>query len=147
MAPTSRTVKWVVLTGARSRLADRRLHAVDQHPRRQESAPSLGPRQVQHRLSAAEAVALARAYQAGATMYELAVQFGVHRTTVATTLRKLGIPLRRQGLHGTELQDAIGLYGDGWSLARLGERFGCDAETVRQALKRSGVHRRGAHER
>lgn len=90
---------------------------------------------------------MAQAYQAGSTMHELAAQFGVHRTTVATWLRKLGIPLRRQGLYGADLVEAIRLYGEGWSLARLGERFGCDAETVRQALKRAGVRRRGQHKR
>lgn len=72
-------------------------------------------------------------------MHELAAQFGVHRTTVAASLRKLSIPLRRQGLHGADLADATRLYGEGWSLARLGEQFKCDAETVRQSLKRAGV--------
>jgi hypothetical protein len=53
-------------------------------------------------------------------MYELATQFGVHRTTVATSLEELGIPLHRQGQHGDGLQEAVELYTKGWSLARLG---------------------------
>jgi lambda repressor-like predicted transcriptional regulator len=80
-------------------------------------------------------------------MKELAQQFGVHRTTVAGCLRKLGIPLRRQGLSPTELDQAAALYRQGWSLVRLGEKLGCDAETVRQRFKQVGVVRRGPHER
>jgi DNA-directed RNA polymerase specialized sigma24 family protein len=45
------------------------------------------------------------------------------------------------------LDEAIRLYGDGWSCQRLAERYGCDAETVRQALKRAGVRLRAPWER
>jgi len=110
------------------------------------SAQSGIARQHQRRLTA-EVVELVQVYRAGSSMHELAVQFGVHRTTVAACLRRLAIPLRRQGLYGDDLAEAIKLYQDGWSLARLGDKFGCDAETVRQALKRRGVDRHGPHER
>jgi DNA-directed RNA polymerase specialized sigma24 family protein len=40
------------------------------------------------------------------------------------------------------LNETIRRYNDGWSCQRLAERYGCDAETIRQTLKRAGVHLR-----
>jgi hypothetical protein len=80
-------------------------------------------------------------------MKQLAVQFGVHRTTAAGWLRKLGIPLRRQGLSEDELDQAVQLYQHGWSLVRLGTKFQCDAETIRQGLIRRHIPRCYPHER
>ncbi len=37
------------------------------------------------------------------------------------------------------LDEAVRLYGEGWSLQRLAERSGCDDEAVRQVLKRAGA--------
>ena len=68
----------------------------------------------------------------------MALRFGLHRTTVAGWLREAGVELRRQGLSAVEMPEVIRLYAEGWSCVRLGERFGCDHETVRQALKRQG---------
>ena len=38
-----------------------------------------------------------------------------------------------------QLDEATRLYEQGWSLARLGDRFGVDAETVRRALRKAGI--------
>jgi hypothetical protein len=54
---------------------------------------------------------------------------GLHRTTVAAQLRQAGVKLRHQGVPDALLDEAIQLYGDGWSCQRLAERYGCDAET------------------
>jgi len=70
----------------------------------------------------------------------------LHRTTVAPQLRQAGVQFRRQGVPATLLDEAIGLYNDGWSCQRLAECYGCDAETVRQALKRVGVRLRAPWE-
>jgi lambda repressor-like predicted transcriptional regulator len=80
-------------------------------------------------------------------MKQLARDFCVHRTTIAGCLKKLGIPIRQRGLSVADVPQAVVLYQQGWSLSRLGERYGCDAETVRQVFIREGVARRGAHER
>jgi uncharacterized protein (DUF433 family) len=90
---------------------------------------------------------LAADYQAGADMAVLAHDWNLHRTTVAALLRRAGIELRRQGIPGDRLQEAVTLYGQGWSCQRLGERYGCAAETVRQALKDAGVTMRAPWER
>jgi hypothetical protein len=58
---------------------------------------------------------------------------------VAQVLQVAGVPTRQRGLSPTQLAEAVALYDEGWSLARLGERYGVNAETVRASLKRSGV--------
>jgi len=61
---------------------------------------------------------------------------------VAGHLRRAGVPLRRQGIPAEQIDEAVRLYGDGWSLQRLTERYACDDETARQALKRAGLELR-----
>lgn len=99
-------------------------------------------RQLQRRLTAEQGAELVAEYQAGDDMKVLADRWRVHRTSVAAQLRRAGVELRRQGVPADVLDDAIRLYREGWSCARLGERYGCDAETVRQALLTSGIHLR-----
>lgn len=96
-------------------------------------------RQQQRRLTAAEQVEVAQRYQAGAQMKDLAVDFGTHRTTIAQCLRRLAVPIRRQGLQIEDVPEAARLYLDGWSLSRLGEKFGCDHSDVRNKLVAHGV--------
>ena len=58
-----------------------------------------------------------------------------------------GSALRQQGVPDALLDEAIRLYNDGSSCQRLAERYDCDAETVRQTLKRAGVKLRAPWER
>jgi DNA-binding CsgD family transcriptional regulator len=78
-------------------------------------------------------------YAAGDDMKVLAARWGLHRLTVAAHLRRAGVKLRRQGLAGGDLEMAARLYAEGWSCQRLAERFDCDAETARRALRRAGL--------
>ena len=52
--------------------------------------------QRQRRLTGAQVVEMAAKYEAGATVYELAAEFGCHRTTIAERLKKAGISMRGQ---------------------------------------------------
>jgi hypothetical protein len=137
----------VALTGPRSRLD--RLTSLANLPVGGRHSPTTGgPRQTQRRLSDAEVVALAAAYRAGTDLNQLAKTFGVHRHTAAAHLRRLAIPLRRQGIDDEDVSEVVRLYvQDGWSLVRLGEKFKCDASTVRQVLMRNGVVLRAPWER
>jgi hypothetical protein len=72
-------------------------------------------------------------------MRDLSRRFRVHRTTISDCLHKLAVPLRRQGLQEDDLSEAARLYGEGWSLARIGTKYECNAETVRQGLLKYGV--------
>jgi hypothetical protein len=77
---------------------------------------------------------------AGDDMRGLAARWGLHRTTVAGHLRRAGVELRRQGIALDRINETIRLTSEGWPLQRPAERFSRDDETVRQALKRAGVH-------
>jgi hypothetical protein len=100
------------------------------------------PVQQQKRLSPAESVALIQTYKAGAGILDLAKTYGIHRTTVTGQLRRMGIPPRVRGRDAMDLEQAAVLYQAGASLKSVGERYGCDAETVRQALIGAGVQMR-----
>lgn len=63
---------------------------------------------------------------------------------MAAHLKGTGVALPRKGLSEEQGAEVIRLYGEGWSLPRLVERYGCAAETVPTYLKRSGVRRRAA---
>jgi hypothetical protein len=127
----------VVLTGEVSRTKSLvKLPGLPKEPVR--TAPRL-IRQHQRRLTATQKVTVAQQYRAGAEMCELAVTFGVHRTSVSHCLRELGVPLRRQGLRAEDVPTAAKLYEAGWSLARLGEKYGCAHTTVRSRLMEYGV--------
>jgi hypothetical protein len=91
------------------------------------------------RLSPADVEALAEGYRGGATVYELATHFRIHRTTVAQHLHRQGVVMRRQGLTNDQVDHAVVLYAQGSSLARIGARFGVDPATAWSALRTRGV--------
>jgi transposase-like protein len=96
-------------------------------------------RQAQRRLTAEQSKQLIAEYRTGASIKELATQWGVHRTTVAAQLRQAGVPLHRQGIPADQLAEAVRLYCEGWSCQRLAERYGCNATTAWKLLQQAGV--------
>ncbi len=104
-------------------------------------------RQAAARLSERQVAALVEDYLAGATVYELAARFGIHRVTVSAHLHRQGVTVRRQGLDDEDVAEAIRLYQRGCSLARIGDRLGLDATTARTALKAQGIALRDSHGR
>lgn len=131
----------MVLTGGSSKISSL-VRSLDLPKNPVRTAPPRVVRQRQHRLTAAEQVTVARQYQAGAEMRELAAVFGVHRTSISHCLRELGIPLRGQGLRTEDVPEAARLYEAGWSLAQLGEKYGCAHTTIRLRLMEYGVRMR-----
>jgi hypothetical protein len=93
------------------------------------------------RLSPTAIVDLVEAYQAGATISQLAVDFGIHRTTVTGHLDRHGIPRHSEQTAWDDeiLTQAADLYATGLSLADVGHRFGVDAQTVASRFRRAGV--------
>jgi transposase-like protein len=81
-------------------------------------------------------------YAAGATVHELAAQFGINRRTVGKHLRARDVDTRPPGLHPDDVPRAVELYRIGWSLAAIGEKFGTSANTVRTRLLEDGVQMR-----
>lgn len=115
--------------------------------RRRLRTQAVRQRQAQRRLTSEQVDQLVAQYQAGDDMAVLATRWGLHRTTVASHLRRAGVERRRQGVPSERADDVAQLYGEGWPLQRIAERYSCDAETVRQSLKRSGVSLRRPWER
>lgn len=99
------------------------------------------------KLSEDEVTNLAQRYRDGASTYELAERFGVHRVTVTGHLRRSGVRLRGQSMTETEVDRAAELYGQGWSTARIGQELGFDGGTVWRALRARGVRMRDSHGR
>jgi transposase-like protein len=99
------------------------------------------------KLSTAEIDKLVQQYKSGATVYELAEQFGIHRTTASLHLHRHGVTLRRRGLDPSQIDHAVRLYADGQSLARIADRYDVDPSTVHTALRTRCVHMRDLHGR
>lgn len=78
-------------------------------------------------------------YKAGATTYELATEFGVHRTTISQHIKAAGVKTRLQPLTPQQVDTAVALYARGLSLADVGRELGCHASTVLSACREKGV--------
>jgi hypothetical protein len=71
--------------------------------------------------------------------------YGRGKGAVLRLLEVNGVARRRQSLTPEHVQEAIRLYGLGWPLGRIGERFGRHHSVVLRALERAGVPRRDSH--
>ena len=111
------------------------------------SAETLPPRQKQRRLRLDDLEQLRAAYLAGAAVADLAGRFGITRQTVLKHARRMGLPRRHPKLSPREAAQAVDLYSDGYSLAKVGAALGVDPTTVWRALDRAGVSARDAHGR
>jgi len=86
-----------------------------------------------------EVASLVTAYRNGSTIQEVAKALKLHPQTVSVHLDRQGISKRKHGLSSQQVTQAARLYNGGASLAKVGARFGVDAETVRRTLRRAGV--------
>jgi DNA-binding transcriptional ArsR family regulator len=98
-------------------------------------------------LRSSEIDALALAYRSGSTVYELAAQFGIHRSTVGQHLRACGVDTTPPGISLDDVPTVVRLYQEGWSLAKLSEKFDTTDNTVSRRLRAAGVVMRRPWER
>ena len=88
---------------------------------------------------------VATAYEAGATVAELAATYGCSTTTVCDVLAARGVELRSRGprspLAGREGEVAAA-YEAGATVRELVVRFGANQRTVRKVLADAGVEMR-----
>jgi len=91
------------------------------------------------RFSGEEIAELVQGYRDGLTIYELAIQFGIHRQTVSSALEAEGMPRRRRPLSPAQIEKAAGLRENGWSLAQVGAELGGDPSTVCRTLARTDI--------
>jgi DeoR/GlpR family transcriptional regulator of sugar metabolism len=97
------------------------------------------------RLLVGQEADLAAAYEAGATVQELAASIGCSVTTVRDVLADAGVALRARGprspLEGQEASLAAAYLG-GATVRDLVERFGANQRTIRKVLAEQGVEMR-----
>ena len=95
----------------------------------------LGPlRQRQGRLTGAQVAEMAARYEAGTTVYELAAEFGCHRTTVSAQLKGRGVAMRGPSPTTEEIDAMVRQYASGVSLTEVDIQFVFSANTVRNCL-------------
>jgi transposase-like protein len=94
----------------------------------------------QRRLSESQRQAVVVAYEAGASMAELAQSHAVHRHTISLLLRKAGVAIRQTTeMSRDEIDQAIQLYESGLSLQKIGDQVGWNHNTIYRHLKTRGV--------
>ena len=94
-----------------------------------------------------QVTALLEAYRAGDSTYQLAERFGVHRQTVAATLRRAGVATR--GLERVELTDeqraeARRLWDQGVSYHQIGIALGVSERVVSRTLRLTSARNESA---
>jgi IS30 family transposase len=87
---------------------------------------------------------LVAGYRAGASVYVLARQFGVHRGTVGRLLRSRGVDTTPVALTPAQVKLSAELYEEGWSLVKIARHFGVSENTVHRKLRAAGVAMRPA---
>ena len=107
-----------------------------------ETLPAAAACKTARQLKPGELDELVKAYEAGATVFQLATRFGIHRTTVGQHLKARGVDTRPTAFGPGELEEAAALYRSGWALSKIGERFGVAYTTVWRHLRAVGVEMR-----
>ena len=101
--------------------------------------PKSPPHRRVRRLTADERRTVELSYADCRSVYEVARRFGTTRANVAAILESRGVDRKYNVLSDEDIVRAATLYGDGWSLARLADRYGVSANTVHRALRRLSV--------
>lgn len=94
-------------------------------------------RQAQRRLAPAELEALIAEYEAGARVCELAKVYDLHRTTVARHVARAG--KTRPIMTEAQIDEAVRLYRDGWTLHNIGQHLAVADQTIRRVLVERAV--------
>lgn len=94
-------------------------------------------RQAQRRLSSAELEALIAEYEGGARVGELARIYDLLRTTVAKHVARAG--KTRPVMTEAQIDEAVCLYGEGWTLHDVGQHLGVADQTIRRVLVERAV--------
>jgi DNA-binding CsgD family transcriptional regulator len=114
-----------------------------------ESAAKCGPRTARSipkpaaaRLSSTEVAELLKAYESGASTYELAARFRIRRETVTMHLKRAGLEVRpgpQVALDEAGERRVAILYRDGLSMRSIARQMGISDNTVLKALRAQSV--------
>lgn len=106
------------------------------------SRPPRQRQRAEDRLGADGVAQLVADYQAGRSTKWLQRTYRLSQGAILRLLDVAGVPRRQRGLIEAQVQEAVWLYAQGWSLTRIGDHFGKDHTVVRNALVRAGVRLR-----
>ena len=101
-------------------------------------------RKKQARLTDSDRIEVLERYVAGEAATALAEEFGVHRATIFSFLRRVGIRTRYRILNEDDVDVARTMYESGQSLASIGEHFGVSDRTVLNVFRRLEMPTRAA---
>ncbi|MDD5986521.1 MAG: helix-turn-helix domain-containing protein [Eubacteriales bacterium] len=103
--------------------------------------------QDQKRLSDDEIWQIAEKYSTGASTYELAAEFGCHRSTISRALKKTGIEVSHKASKREALTDRVLEMCEGFTRpVDIGKELGINVTTVRKILLENGVRIRSSSE-
>lgn len=94
------------------------------------------------RLSPGDRSRVVERYEAGEMSTDLAVEFGVAKSTILAISREANAVVRRQSLTSQQVADAAALYESGRSLSQVAAKMSLKQDTIRLALKAAGVQLR-----
>lgn len=80
---------------------------------------------------------LIAAYAAGATVYELAERYGIHRTRVSKLIKQAGGSVRYHETAGIDLARAEELHASGISLTEVARHLGVGRSALIRARRRA----------
>lgn len=103
------------------------------------SVTNTGERRTGARTADAVRKQVVSGYRQGATINDLAIRLGLHRTTVMRILKDARIPTRKYALDESMIERVSQLRRDGHSLREIGERLGVQRHAVRRFLVRHGI--------
>jgi transposase-like protein len=108
--------------------------------KRTETLPKVYQRQ--NHLTSLERAEVARRYEAGDSMGELAIAFGCHRSAIRRAIDHLGVERRDWRTRKVDVERARERYEAGCTAAQIASDFGVSATAVLSHLRRAGVVRR-----
>lgn len=132
---------------SRAIAAYRRLHLHGPPRLAAPSTASTAPSKRAIRLNPSQVARLVRSYQDGATVYDLANTFAIHRTTATNHLKQAGIRMRGLPPDEPTVDQMAQLYLSGLSLEKISLRTGYSAATVRTHIRSRGIATRDTHGR
>lgn len=104
-------------------------------------------KQKQKSLTDAELELAVQRYSEGASTYELAAQFGCHRSTISRALKKSGIEVTHEASKREALtKQVLQRYADFNRPVDIGKVLGINVSTVRKILHENNVHIRHSSE-
>lgn len=95
--------------------------------------------QQQKSLTQAEIQTLIQKYEAGVSTYDLADEFGCHRTTISSVLKRNGVMVTKRKVDVTV---AVKMYESGKTTTEIAKFFDVNGSAVSRTLQQNGVKMR-----